>query len=251
MATPLERKLTTEQIRRRFDDDVERFSDLSAGQRATIDAPLAMELITSAAIACNPGASTVLDIGCGAGNSTLKLLQGLRPLDCDLVDLSLAMLQRARARIRAVNPGKVRTFQGDIREVDLPPGRYDIVLAAAVLHHLRDDADWESVFSRVFALVRPGGSLWVTDLVAHEIPSVEELMCARYGDYLESIGGKDHRSEVFRYIDVEDSPRPLTFQLDLLRRVGFCEVDILHKNSCFAAFGARKPPTAASPRADR
>jgi tRNA (cmo5U34)-methyltransferase len=30
------------------------------------------------------------------------------------------------------------------------------------------------------------------------------------------------------------------FQLDLLRSVGFSDVEILHKNSCFAAFGGIK-----------
>ncbi|OPZ67686.1 MAG: hypothetical protein BWY82_02737 [Verrucomicrobia bacterium ADurb.Bin474] len=65
-------------------------------------------------------------------------------------------------------------------------------------------------------------------------------MWRRYGDYLERIGGPEYRQKVFDYIDREDSPRPLTFQLDLLRKVGFRTVDILHKNSCFAAFGAIK-----------
>jgi tRNA (cmo5U34)-methyltransferase len=41
-------------------------------------------------------------------------------------------------------------------------------------------------------------------------------------------------------VEHEDSPRPLLFQLDLLRKVGFAEVDVLHKNSCFATFGAVK-----------
>ena len=30
------------------------------------------------------------------------------------------------------------------------------------------------------------------------------------------------------------------FQLDLLRSVGFGSVEVLHKNICFAAFGAMK-----------
>jgi tRNA (cmo5U34)-methyltransferase len=38
----------------------------------------------------------------------------------------------------------------------------------------------------------------------------------------------------------EDSPRPVTYQLDLLRSVGFKTVELLHKNSCFAAFGGIK-----------
>jgi tRNA (cmo5U34)-methyltransferase len=65
-------------------------------------------------------------------------------------------------------------------------------------------------------------------------------MWRRYGDYLEQVGGADYRDKVFAYIDREDSPRPVTYQLDLLRRVGFDRVELLHKNSCFAAFGAIK-----------
>ncbi len=44
----------------------------------------------------------------------------------------------------------------------------------------------------------------------------------------------------FDYIDQEDSPRPVTYQMDLLRKVGYNHVELLHKNSCFAAFGAIK-----------
>ena len=32
----------------------------------------------------------------------------------------------------------------------------------------------------------------------------------------------------------------VTYQLDLLHRVGFAHIELLHKNSCFAAFGAWK-----------
>ncbi|MGB7347504.1 MAG: class I SAM-dependent methyltransferase, partial [Pirellulaceae bacterium] len=52
--TDLHAKSTTDEIRERFDADVERFSVLETGQSATIDAPLAMELITAAAVASTP-----------------------------------------------------------------------------------------------------------------------------------------------------------------------------------------------------
>lgn len=66
------------------------------------------------------------------------------------------------------------------------------------------------------------------------------MMWQRYGDYLKEIGGKEYQQKVFDYIDFEDSPRSLNYQLKLLKRVGFEQVEILHKNSCFAAFGAIK-----------
>lgn len=240
MNTPLHQKSTNEEIKNRFDKDVARFSNLETGQQATIDAPLAMELITQAAAAVSPRAKRLLDIGCGAGNNSLKLLELINPLDCDLVDLSMPMLEKARERIGQVNDGKVRIFQEDIRTVDLPANHYDVILAAAVLHHLRDEADWEAVFRKIYEMTAPGGSVWITDLVWHEDTAVQEMMWARYGRYLESVGGQAYLENVFTYIDKEDSPRPVTYQLDLLRKVGFKKVDILHKNSSFAAFGAVK-----------
>jgi hypothetical protein len=56
------------------------------------------------------------------------------------------------------------------------------------------------------------------------------------GNHLESIGGTDFRDKVFEYIEIEDSPRSLPYQMELMKKVGFKTVDILHKNCCFAAF---------------
>ena len=52
-------KSTVDEIRERFDSDVERFSNLQSGQSATIDAPLVLELITTAAAESSPGATKV------------------------------------------------------------------------------------------------------------------------------------------------------------------------------------------------
>lgn len=42
-------KSTLDEIRARFDNDVDRFADLETGQQSTIDAPLSLELVTDAA----------------------------------------------------------------------------------------------------------------------------------------------------------------------------------------------------------
>ena len=233
-------KSTVEQIRQRFDADVERFSNLQTGQSATIDAPLAMELVAAAAAAATPQARHVLDVGCGAGNYTLKLLESLPNLDVTLVDLSQPMLARALERVRAATSGEIKTVQGDIREIALGEANFDVILASAVLHHLRSDAEWQQVFSAFYRALRPGGSIWISDLVESTIPAVERLMHDRYGKYLSAFKDDAYRDHVFAYVAQEDTPKPLVFQLDLLRQVGFAQVDVLHKNVCFAAFGALK-----------
>ncbi|HEX7977916.1 MAG TPA: hypothetical protein VF461_04900 [Gemmatimonadaceae bacterium] len=197
-------KSSVDEIRRRFDDDVERFSNLETGQSSTIDAPLALELIVRAAAATTPAATHLLDVGAGAGNYTLKMLEALPGLDVTLIDLSRPMLDRAE--------------------------------------------EWEAVFASFFRALRPGGSLWIFDLVEHTIPAVQSIMWQRYGEYLAALRDEAYREHVFAYVEREDTPRPLVFQLDLLRRVGFADVDVLHKNGCFAAFGAVKRTSPSSTR---
>lgn len=233
-------KSTVDEIRQRFDNDVERFSQLETGQSATVDAPLVLELVTQAAAAVTPRAASLLDIGCGAGNYTLKMLGRLPDMDCTLNDLSRPMLERAQERVSPATRGTVTTIQGDIRKLDLGADRFDVILAAAVLHHLRSDDEWRLVFEKVYRALRPGGSFWIADLIAHTFAPVQRMMWDRYGAYLTGLKDEAYRDHVFAYIDKEDTPRPLLFQIDLLRSVGFRDVELLHKNSCFAAFGAVK-----------
>lgn len=233
-------KATPDQIRRRFDSDVERFSNLDTGQTSTIDARLSLELIAEAAAATNPQAGSLLDVGCGAGNYTLKLLQTLPGLEVTLLDLSRPMLDRARDRIATQATRPVAAIQGDIRDVALEESCFDLIVSGGALHHLRVEAEWRSVFQKFHRSLRTGGSLWIVDFISHSIPAVQALMWNRYGEYLRQLKGEKYRDEVFAYIQFEDTPRPLLVQTDLLRETGYSQVEVLHKNSCFAAFGATK-----------
>jgi tRNA (cmo5U34)-methyltransferase len=200
-----------------------------------------MALVAEAAAAVTPHARHVLDVGCGAGNYTLKVLEHRPGLDCTLLDLSRPMLDRAAQRVGAATTGRVATVQADVREAAFPDEGFDIILAAAVLHHLRTDAEWEAVFGAFFRWLRPGGSVWVFDLVSSPLPAVQELMWRHYGEYLTALKGHAYRDDVFAYVEKEDTPRPLGYQLDLLKRAGFRDSEVLHKHLCFAAFGAVRP----------
>ncbi|WP_114778372.1 class I SAM-dependent methyltransferase [Botryobacter ruber] len=233
-------KSSVADIRARFDNDVARFANLDTGQQSTIDAPLSLELITEAAKAVNPAATTLLDLGCGAGNYTLKMLQKIPNLHCTLVDLSQPMLDKAKERTAAATTGTVTAIQADMRELELPDEQFDVILAGATLHHLRDDADWERMFNKIYRMLRPGGSFWISDLVAQDSEEINSFIWSRYGEYLEGIGGAAYRQHVLDYIEKEDSPRSVNFQLGLMRQAGFRKVEVLHKNLCFAAFGGIK-----------
>jgi tRNA (cmo5U34)-methyltransferase len=228
-----------DEIRARFDGDVERFSNLETGQLSTQDAALVLEMIAASARRVTPEAKALLDLGCGAGNFSLKLAQVFAFEKVTLVDLSANMLDRAMERL-APTGAELRALQCDVRDLDLEPESQDVIVAAAVLHHLRAEVEWAAVFRQLFGALRPGGSLWIWDLIAHDIPGVQAEMWERYGAYLTSLKGEAYRDHVFEYVAYEDSPRSVAFQLHHLRAAGF-QADVIHKNGSFAAIGAWKP----------
>ena len=233
-------KSTVKEIKERFDNDVERFSNLDTGQLSTIDAKISLELITEASKRIVPKAENLLDIGCGGGNYSLMMLTKVPNLNCTLVDLSKPMLDKAFERVSQQTSKNVEVLQGDIREVKLKENHFDIILAGAVLHHLRDDKDWETTFDKFFKLLKPGGCLMISDLITQETESINDYTWERYGNYLDKLGGKDYRKKVLDYVEKEDSPRSMNYQLDLMKKVGFRKAEILHKNMCFGAFGGIK-----------
>jgi len=240
MRRALNEKSTIEQIRQRFDADVERFSKLETGQQAAMDAPLILNVVARSAACHARPQGTLLDLGCGAGNFALRVLSQVSPLDCVLVDLSRPMLERAEHRVKAATSGSVQTIQSDMRLLSFGPASFDIILAGQVLHHLRKDAQWEAMFAHFYEWLRPAGTLFVADFVAYDDPGIQELMLMRYAEHLEKLGGAQYRDQVLANCEAEDSPRSLKYQFDLLSKVGFSEFDVLHKNALFAAFYAKK-----------
>jgi len=240
MLRPLHEKSTVEQIRQRFDADVERFSKLETGQQAAMDAPVILDVVARSAACHVRPQGKLLDLGCGAGNFTLRVLSQISPLDCVLVDLSHPMLERAEHRVKAATSGSVQIIQSDMRLLSFRPASFDIILAGQVLHHLREDAQWEAMFARFHEWLRPAGTLFVADFVGYDDPGIQELMLRRYAEHLENLGGGEYRDKVLAYCEVEDSPRSVKYQFDLLGKVGFDEFDVLHKNALFAAFYAKK-----------
>ena len=142
--------------------------------------------------------------------------------------------------MKAATSGKVQTIQSDLSLLSFAPASFDIILAGQVLHHLRDDAQWQKMFTRLYEWLRPSGALFVADFVVFDDPGVQALMMSRYADHLERFGGAEYRDRVLAYCDVEDSPRSVRYQFELLRTIGFSEFDVLHRNAVFAAYYAKK-----------
>ena len=233
-------KSSPEAIRQNFDQQVERFSNLETGQTTAIDSPLCLELVARSAALLNPNAKRVMDLGCGGGNYAVKVTSLLPDVDCTLVDISANMLERAVERVAPNISGKILAIQGDYRDIPLEENAYDVITAGTTLHHLRVDQEWESVFRKVFKALKSGGTFWINDIVISESEEISQLMMDGWLSILKKqISPEEIEMYLERY-ESEDTPRTLSYQLDLMRQVGFQETFVLHKHFNFAAFGARK-----------
>jgi len=103
-------------------------------------------------------AGRALDAGCGAGRYTTLLADR-----CQHV-LSIDVAERLLTIARHRHPHPNVTFQQrDLRDLSVAAdGRFDVVLAVAVVHHLPDP---EQAVRHLASLVAPGGRLLIIDMV--------------------------------------------------------------------------------------
>jgi SAM-dependent methyltransferase len=99
-----------------------------------------------------PVPARVADLGCGTG--TLAMLLAELGYAVDGVDLSPAMVQRARAKIGSFP--HTSAVVGDAGDPPLTDGAYDVVLCRHVLWALADPA---AALARWVRLLAPGGRL--------------------------------------------------------------------------------------------
>jgi tRNA (cmo5U34)-methyltransferase len=150
------------------------------------------------------------------------------------------MLDRARQRVSGATSGTVRTVQGDVREVELGSEQFDLIVASTVLHHLRGDSEWEAVYRKLHRALPPGGMLYIYDMITHSLPALDAEMGSRFGAYLTALKGEGYRDHVLGYIEDEDTPRSLGYQMGVALGAGFRVVEVLHKHLNFAAYAALK-----------
>ncbi|HLJ03400.1 MAG TPA: methyltransferase domain-containing protein [Solirubrobacteraceae bacterium] len=111
-----------------------------------------------------PG-QVVLDLGCGAGTDLLIAAQMTGPGGRAIgVDMTAAMLDRARASAAEMGLTNVALQESLIESLPLEDACADVVISNGVIDLIPDK---EAVFDEIDRVLRPGGRLQFADVIIH------------------------------------------------------------------------------------
>jgi SAM-dependent methyltransferase len=167
-----------------------------------------------------PG-ETVLDLGSGAGFDAFIAARAVGESGrVTGVDMTPAMLAKARENARTGGYGNVEFRLGEIEHLPVADGSVDVVISNCVINLSPEKGQ---VFLEAFRVLKPGGRLLISDMVM--VGELPERVRQSVAAYVGCIAGAVSRE---RY-------------LELIRRAGFTDVEVLEEASFPVACMANDP----------
>jgi arsenite methyltransferase len=172
---------------------------IGAGLYAQLDREQLPDAAVLASLGCgNPTAvaelrqgEVVLDLGSGGGIDVLLSAKRVGPTGKAYgLDMTEEMLALARANAAEAGATNVDFLKGHIEAIPLPAASVDVVISNCVINL---STDKPAVFREAFQVLKPGGRVGVTDVVAEDHLSTEER--AERGAWVGCIAGALSRSE--------------------------------------------------------
>ena len=152
----------------------------------------------------------VLSLGCGNGHLEIAMAQCVGVLLG--IDISEKAVAIARQRAQAANLINLQFAVGDIQTLSFPRDSFDVIWAAAVLHHI-DNEMIQRLLERSLQWLKPGGYFLSIDPSSRRLISLfKRLVQAKYQRY----HSPDER---------ELNPGTLC---DMFRRAGFTNIRLLY-----------------------
>lgn len=163
--------------------------------------------------------ATVVDIGAGTGQFALEAAAAVQRVVA--VDVSPAMLEHLRAKLRSRGVGNVECVAGGFLSYEHGPQPADLVYTRLALHHLPDF--WKArALVRVAEMLKPGGVLRLSDVVYGFEPAEAEACLERWISQMASDGVEDGWTRAELEEHVRDEHSTFTWLLEpMLEKAGF------------------------------
>lgn len=222
-------------------------TDFDDGIRVLL--PRYEEMLDTLTACIAPTCKTLVDLGCGTGELSLRLLQRCPEAQVLAVDYSPRMVEFARAKVTRAGYGDrwhaICADFGDLatqNQGDTAIQSSEACVSSLAVHHLSDEMK-QTLFTWIANLLEPGGCFWNADPVLAETPQLQEIYqsvrqawAATQGETIETVRAKVGQSLPQGYSG-QDRLATLNAHLAMLRQAGFNPVAVPWKYFGFAVFG--------------
>jgi len=188
----------------------------------------------------------VVDLGSGGGLDVFLAAKKVGPEGKAIgIDMTPAMIERARANAQAGGYKNVEFHQATIDKIPLPDASVDCVISNCVLNLAPDKP---AVFREIVRILKPGGRLAVSDIALKA--DLPEAIARSLAAYVGCIGGAiridDYRAWLlaagFEHVEIVDSGADLNAYAKVENQSGCCSPSMA-EGSCCSPVPATNAPT--------
>ncbi|NBD17791.1 MAG: methyltransferase domain-containing protein [Cyanobacteria bacterium] len=207
------------------------------------------EMLDAIALCVPSQSSRILELGCGTGELTVKVLKQCPHAELVAVDYSPRMIDFVGAKLDAQGErDRVKTLQLDFGawandEADAEVGsRFDAIISSLAIHHLTD-AMKGKLFQKIARSLNPGGQFWNADPLLPEFPELTDIYqqsrqrwAQKQGFDLEAVRSKIGKSDTQGYSS-QDQLATLDRHFQMLKEAGFSKTAVIWKYYNLGVFG--------------
>lgn len=178
----------------------------------------------------------VVDLGSGGGLDVFLAAKKVGPEGKAIgIDMTPAMIERARANAEAGGYTNVEFHQATIDAIPLPDASVDCVISNCVLNLAPDKP---AVFREIARILKPGGRLAVSDIALKG--KLPEAIARSMAAYVGCIGGAIHiddyiaglRAAGFEHVEILDSGKDLNAYAQVEGQSGCCSPAMGGESCC-------------------
>jgi len=180
----------------------------------------------------------ILELGCGSGNLTDKVINRFPGSIMDVVDISGDFINFCKVRFK--DRTKIIYHQMDFKKLNFKANSFDLVVSSISIHHIKD-LEKLKLFEIIYNILKPQGKL----IFADQTKGSNEYIYKKHIEiwYKEAIKLGSSEEDWKMWMDHQnkhDFHSTVIEHIDWLKAANFKNIDILWKNLLWTVFYGEK-----------